>query len=173
VLRVLKPGGRLELRTDSENYYRYALEVFSRPREISFCVKKNRSLPVISKYEARWRRREKDIFALTLYSNVFSPQRSEGCDFVFEKRLSGKRPGELPAKSIVEEDYFVHFGHTYLRTDNGGGIIECSFGSFERPEHKYIFFEADGRMFYFPDIPVRTKANCKAHNRMRGFLYGC
>jgi len=47
-LRALKSGAILELRTDSQNYYEYSLEVFSKPKSIEFDVKKNIDIEVIS-----------------------------------------------------------------------------------------------------------------------------
>ncbi|WP_456431973.1 tRNA (guanosine(46)-N7)-methyltransferase TrmB [Nitratifractor sp.] len=170
-MRVLRPGGFLELRTDSENYYRYALEVFSRPPKVDFWVEKNRDLPVVSKYEARWRRMEKNIYTLTMRSLERSPERGELCDFSLEG-IDPSRVAALDRRPVVREGYFVHFSHRYRLTTGGGGLIECSFGSFDRPEHKYILYTDAGEGRYLPDVPVRTATNCRAHHLIRESLHG-
>jgi len=57
-MRVLREGGRLELRTDSDNYYWYALETFfaKNVAKTHVEIRKNEALEVTSKYEARWLR---------------------------------------------------------------------------------------------------------------------
>ena len=169
--RVLRPGGILELRTDSENYYRYALEVFSRPVKAEFRVEKNRELPVVSKYEARWRRMEKNIYTLTLRVLEESPLRENPSDFHFEGELDESRLTALPRKAVVEDGYFVHFGHRYRFADGSGGIVECSFGGFDRPEHKYLLYK-EGRVRYFPDRPVATITSARAHRTIEEWIHG-
>lgn len=171
-LRVLRPGGILELRTDSERYYRYALEVFSGPPRIEFRVEKNRDLPVVSKYEARWRRQAKDIYTLTVTAPERSPERRTDYRFTFDAPTTPERIAALPRKAIVEKGWFVHFGPRYRRVDGRGGIVECSFGSFDRPEHKYLRYDERGRLEYFPGIPVKTAANYAAHQRIGALIHG-
>jgi len=171
-LRVLRPGGILELRTDSENYYRYALEVFSRPVKSEFLVEKNRELEVVSKYEARWRKMEKNIYTLSLKALEESPPlRLEG-DFDLQAPPSWEKIASLPKKPLLREEHFVHFGHRYRFADGSGGIVECSFGSFDRPEHKYLLWREGEGIGYFPDLPVRSATNLKAHQTIGATLHG-
>jgi tRNA (guanine-N7-)-methyltransferase len=51
-MRVLRVGGRLELRTDSDKYFWYALETFFSVPKVEVEVRKNEALEVSSKYEA-------------------------------------------------------------------------------------------------------------------------
>ena len=171
-LRVLRPGGVLELRTDSENYYRYALEVFSRPLKVEFTVEKNRDLPVVSKYEARWRRMEKNIYTLTLTAREESPEKRRSFDFSFPGSVNRAQLLQLPERPVVAEGYFVHFGRRYRFSDGSGGIVECSFGSFDRPEHKYLIYEEGGAMRYFPERPVATATNAAAHQKIGELIHG-
>ncbi len=170
-MRVLRPGGILELRTDSENYYRYALEIFSRADKIDFRVEKNRKLEVISKYEARWLRMNKDIYTVSVRANELSEERKSDYNFTF-KPLNLKRLSKLPQKALVREWGFVHFGPIYRRSDERGGLIECSFGSFERPEHKYLRYDMEGNLEYFPQIPVKTAVNAEAHRLIGEWIHG-
>jgi tRNA (guanine-N7-)-methyltransferase len=171
-LRALRPGGLLELRTDSERYYRYSLEVFSRPVRADFRVEKNRDLPVVSKYEARWRRQEKDIYTLTMRSLEASPERKNDYRFTFGGTVDPERIAALPREATVGEGWFVHFGPRYRRVDGRGGVMELSFGSFDRPEHKYLRWDEEGRLEYFPGRPVRTAANHAAHQHIGALIHG-
>jgi tRNA (guanine-N7-)-methyltransferase len=170
-MRVLSPGGYLELRTDSEKYYRYALEVFSSPEKISFLVEKNRDLPVVSKYEARWKRMNKNIYNITVHSTEISEEKVMREDFAFERKASFEKLESLPKESKVYGGCFVKFGDYMVMSDGTGGVVECSFGSFDRPERRYLFVSADGNISYFPGRPVRTSANIEAHKRIGGWIY--
>jgi tRNA (guanine-N7-)-methyltransferase len=44
-------------------------------------------------------------------------------------------------------------------------LIKCAFGSFDRPEHKYVFLEEDGCR-YFVSEPVKTTVNLQAHQKL-------
>ncbi len=65
-MRVLKKGGKLELRTDSENYFKYSCELFLSLNRCEFSVKKNSNLEISSKYDDRWRKMQKNIYDLHL-----------------------------------------------------------------------------------------------------------
>jgi len=168
-LRVLKPQGILELRTDSENYYRYSLEIFSNPKKVSFKVEKNREIDVVSKYEARWKREEKNIYNLTLFCEREDIALKNNYNFKFNYQFNCQKISSLPDKSIIEDDIFVHFGKKYIRSDNKGCIVECSFGSFDRPEKKYLYIE-DGYVNYIPFNPINNKTSFKAHKKIEELL---
>lgn len=165
-LRALKKGGFLELRTDSVKYYNYSLEVFSTPKRADFRVLKNSDIEVISKYEERWRRMNKDIYTLTTYSLENSKDKDIEIDFSFNKP---KKEPLLPKDSIVKEDYFVHFGKEF-KFDNGF-VVECSFGSFNMPEKKMIVADGDS-CYYLPSNPIKSLVNQKAHNLIKEVLNG-
>ncbi|NPA30288.1 MAG: tRNA (guanosine(46)-N7)-methyltransferase TrmB [Epsilonproteobacteria bacterium] len=168
-LRVLRPGGTLELRTDSDNYFRYAMEVFLRPRTCRLAVEKNAEAAVRSKYEDRWRRMQKDIYEVHVSALEESPPRVLPASFEFEgsdgfEALLARRP----QNSHVAGDFFVHFERFY-RIREGEGVIRLSFGSFDRPEHKYLVIEGE-KPRYFPEDPVPTAANAKAHQYIKEWL---
>ena len=166
-IRVLKKGGVLELRTDSQNYYEYSLEVFSKPKVSRFMVEKNIDIEVKSKYEERWRRMDKNIYTLTLESLEESKDRELNIDFSFER---AKESIEIPIESIIKDNYFVHFGKSYKRVDGKGFVVECSFGSFNIPEKKMIV--VDDSCYYLPTNPVKSLVNFKAHNIIKEVLNG-
>lgn len=168
-LRVLRAGGRLELRTDSDKYFWYALETFFSVPKIEVEVRKNEALEVTSKYEARWLRQEKDIYDVYVKCAVVSEPGSLNLDFNFNgvKYTEGLEK-YLPVKSMVFEDYFVHFERVY-KTVEGKLLLKCAFGSFDRPEHKFILLDQQSCR-YFVSLPVKTTVNYKAHQKIMEYF---
>jgi len=168
-MRVLNVGGRLELRTDSDKYFWYSLETFFSIPKIEVEVRKNEALGVTSKYEARWKRQEKDIYDVHVKCKESSEEKSLVLDFNFNivKYRNGIE-NDLPKKTLVFDGYFVHFERMY-KTEDERLLIKCAFGSFDRPEHKYIFLDKTSCR-YFVSAPVRTSANYKAHRKIMELL---
>ncbi len=168
--RVLKVGGRLELRTDSENYYAYSYETFMSFNKIELEIKKNKEIAVSSKYEDRWKKMEKNIYDIAMICDVHSEELTIEGDFHFDSvELDKKALEALHAKKIVKEGYFVHFERVYV-IDENKELLKLSFGSFDRPEHLYIYIEG-GRASYFPHEPLRSKVNIAAHKTINGVLH--
>ena len=164
-MRVLEKNGRLELRTDSDNYFWYALETFFSVPKTQLEVRKNEALEVTSKYEARWLRQEKDIYDVYVKCMQESQECKTVIDFNFNTvKYTKSIETRLPKKAIVEEGYFVHFERIFKVTESSL-LIKCAFGSFDRPEHKYIFLEEEGCR-YFVSPPVKTAVNLQAHLKL-------
>lgn len=169
-LRVLTRGGRLELRTDSEKYFWYSMETFFALPEAEVHIEKNKELAVTSKYEARWKRQEKNIYEVHVISQEFSDEKSPVADFSFgESRYISGLEDRLPAKAVIEEDYFIHF-ERICRVGSESLLIKCAFGSFDRPEHKYIFVGRSACRYY-ASLPVKTAVNHRAHKKIVEYLY--
>jgi tRNA (guanine-N7-)-methyltransferase len=164
-MRVLRKGGRLELRTDSDKYFWYALETFFSVPKVEVEVRKNEALEVTSKYEARWLRQEKDIYDVYVKCTQESAPKEVTIDFNFNdvKYIQGIEE-RLPKKALVFEGYFIHFERVYKISEESV-LIKCAFGSFDRPEHKYILLEKDSCR-YFVSPPVRTTVNYQAHQKL-------
>ncbi len=168
-LRILDKNGTLELRTDSDLYYKYALDVFSLLPRLSMGVNKNHALPVMSKYEARWVRQEKDIYDVVIKCEDKSAKKEEEYNFLFSDFGYNISLKDIISKeSNIYEDYFVHFESIYMM-DTIGIVIKCAFGSFERPEHKYIILGANN-VEYYPSLPIASKSNYNAHLKIKEFL---
>ena len=75
---------------------------------------------------------------------------------------------DLPTKPLVFDGYFVHFERLY-KTNDEQLLIKCAFGSFDRPEHKYIILDKK-TCRYFVSLPVRTKVNFQAHQKIMELL---
>jgi len=164
-MRVLRKGGRLELRTDSDKYFWYALETFFSIPKVEVEVRKNEALEVTSKYEARWLRQEKDIYDVYVKCKEESASRELTIDFNFNdvKYIEGIE-NRLPQKALVFKGYFIHFERQYKISEHGL-LIKCAFGSFDRPEHKYIILD-EKSCRYFVSSPVKTTVNFQAHQKL-------
>ncbi|HIP28659.1 MAG TPA: tRNA (guanosine(46)-N7)-methyltransferase TrmB [Sulfurovum sp.] len=168
-MRVLGVSGRLELRTDSDKYFWYALETFFAVAKIEVEIRKNEALEVTSKYEARWIRQEKDIYDVYVKSKKKSEEQKVVLDFNFNivKYRNGLET-KLNKEALVFDGYFVHFERLY-KTEDEQLLIKCAFGSFDRPEHKYIILDKK-TCRYFVSSPVRTKVNHQAHQKIMELL---
>ncbi len=168
-MRTLKVGGGLELRTDSDNYFWYALETFFGVPKVEVVVRKNEDLEVTSKYEARWRKMQKDIYDVTVVCKEDSPPQEGSMEFNFNKvKYIPNQERRLPQKPMVFEGYFVHFERIY-KVGEDAMLVKCSLGSFDRPEHKYILVASD-QTRYFVSRPVKTQTNYLAHQKIVAYL---
>ncbi len=168
-MRVLKQDGKLELRTDSDNYYWYALETFFAVPKTEVNIRKNEALEVTSKYEARWLRQEKDIYDVHVKSQLISENIELFIDFNFNNVKYIKcLEDTLSKKPIVFDNYFIHFERMF-KNDENMLLIKCAFGSFDRPEHKYILLESNSCR-YFVSSPVKTQVNYEAHKKIMELL---
>ncbi|WP_298041891.1 tRNA (guanosine(46)-N7)-methyltransferase TrmB [uncultured Campylobacter sp.] len=132
IARTLGSGGRFELRTDSEEYFLYAMQKLSpyvqrKAGEISHF--KNRNAAVASKYEDRWRKMDKDIYDL-IYENktagVDEPQQFEMEFLKFDAAAIARNFKNFTFKG---EDFFVHFEEIFYfdaqkSLDAGGAYAE-------------------------------------------------
>jgi tRNA (guanine-N7-)-methyltransferase len=168
--RVLKVGGTLELRTDSENYYAYSYETFIDFPKITLNIRKNSDIEVSSKYEDRWKRMEKNIYDVTMINDLESDALKIEGSFEFEK-FSGEinKLFELGGLTKRFDGGFIHFERAYSLDD--GVMLRVSMGSFDRPEHLYVIVR-DKVISYYPSMPLRSKSNLDAHKFLNGVLNG-
>lgn len=164
-MRVLRKGGRLELRTDSDKYFWYSLETFFSVPKVEVQIRKNEALEVTSKYEARWLRQEKDIYDVYVKCTQESEDKQVEIDFNFnDVKYTQGIEDHLPQKALIFDGYFIHFERVYKISEQSF-LIKCAFGSFDRPEHKYILLE-ENTCRYFVSAPVKTTVNFHAHQKL-------
>jgi tRNA (guanine-N7-)-methyltransferase len=167
--RILKVGGSLELRTDSENYYAYSYETFIAFNKTTLHINKNRDIAVSSKYEDRWKKMEKNIYDLTMINDEESPELSLEGNFTFIKTETSFENLLKLSKEIKKfEDGFINFERAYMLKD--GIMFRMSMGSFEKPEHLYVIVKKD-EIFYYPALPLKSKSNLRAHRLLSEALY--
>lgn len=159
--RVLKVDGRLELRTDSENYYAYSYETFIAFNKTILHINKNREIAISSKYEDRWKKMEKNIYDVTMINEEESPELLIEGDFNFSK-FTNSHDDILNLHSTTQkfDGGFIHFERVY-KTQNGV-MLRISMGSFDRPEHTYVILDGE-KISYYPEIPLKSKSNLRAH----------
>ena len=171
-MRVLKPNGTLELRTDSDNYFHYSMEVFTKPKHVKLTLEKNGEAAIKSKYEERWLRHKKDIYEIRVESLEESNLKNTDVSFDFLQNLSiSSLFKQKPKSAWVENRSFAHIERFYAINEKDG-LIRLSLGSFDRPEHKFILIE-DGKPKYYPYDPVKTETNHKAHQIILKWIQKC
>lgn len=170
-LRVLKVNGTLELRTDSRKYFDYCTELLTNLPKGKIVIDINKDLEVSSKYEDRWKRQGKHIYDVTLYCENVDEDINLEYDFTFKEEIEfDEIIKNISTKAIVEDDYFIHIEDIYtIESKPNSGLIQVTYGSFDRPLNKYILVE-DKKARYFQDTPLPTSANIKAHNRLKEIM---
>ena len=168
--RVLAPQGRLELRTDSENYFAYSWETFIALNKAKLEVNKNQEIAISSKYEDRWKKMEKNIYDITLINEEISPAIKIEGSFEFKSGLDEARLTKLNATTQKLEGGFVHFERLY-KTSDGRMMARISMGSFERPEHLYVIIGTE-KSYYFPTQPVPSQINFAIHKHLDELIHG-
>ncbi|WP_324172737.1 tRNA (guanosine(46)-N7)-methyltransferase TrmB [Sulfurimonas sp.] len=168
--RVLKVDGRLELRTDSENYYAYSYETFINFNKTILQINKNKDIAISSKYEDRWKKMEKNIYDVTMINEESSSPLSIDGNFEFSKlKLSISELIDLHGVTKRFEGGFIHFERVY--TLENGVMMRISMGSFDRPEHLYVIVDASS-ICYHPSLPLKSKSNLSAHKFLDGVFNG-
>ncbi|WP_345973109.1 tRNA (guanosine(46)-N7)-methyltransferase TrmB [Sulfurimonas diazotrophicus] len=169
-IRVLKPEGKLELRTDSDNYFAYSFETFMALNQNHIEIYKNRALEVSSKYEDRWRRMEKNIYDVLMHNEELSGPLEAIAPFAFNAIAPDpERLEALNGSTLRFDEGFVHFERLY-RTDDGRAMFRLSMGPYARPEHLYLILGDAPR--YLPTPPVRSRTNARAHQLLIEALHG-
>ncbi|MCK9336654.1 MAG: tRNA (guanosine(46)-N7)-methyltransferase TrmB [Arcobacteraceae bacterium] len=167
-LRVLALNGTLELRSDSKEYFDFSLGILTDLTQCHIEIDINKDLEISSKYEDRWKKLGKNIYDLTLTNNILSPSSQNESSFEFDSIDINGLQEKLPTKSLVKDDYFVHFEKLYTITANSV-LVEVTFGSFNKPLSKFILIE-NSKARYLQGNPLITKANTKAHKTINEIL---
>lgn len=168
--RVLSVNGKLELRTDSENYYAYSYETFINFKKTTLQINKNKEIAISSKYEDRWKKMEKNIYDVTMINEQSSPKLSIEGTFEFSDANAEQKDIVALHTSIKKlEGAFIHFERVYENTAQV--MLRISMGSFDRPEHLYILID-DKKVSYYPHLPLKSRSNLIAHQYLDGVLHG-
>ncbi len=166
--RVLKYNGTLELRTDSRKYFDFCVELLTNLSSGKIEIDINKDLPISSKYEDRWKRQNKNIYDVTLYSNSIDDDIEPETDFSFDEKIDLLKTFEkLPKKSVIFDGFFFHIEDIFvIENEKNSGLIQATFGSFNRPVSKYLLIK-NGAISYYQGAPIPTSSNIKAHNKMK------
>ena len=183
--RVLRKGGTFELRSDSENYVKFALEKMIDFPRARVNIVKNEDLNITSKYEERWKRQQKDIYEVKFECVDDKAQEKLEFDFSFGRYDATKIAQNFRNETLKFDDFFVHFedifyarnldenreiSHKNLSNFKQNEIfIKVSFGSFNAPTSHFILITDEICKYYFKS-PLKTKANAKAHEKIKEYL---
>ncbi len=170
-LRVLKIEGTLELRTDSRKYFDYCTSLLTNLSSGRITIDINKDLPISSKYEDRWKLQGKNIYDVTLSCNQEDKAINLDYDFSFNNEIEfDEIIKTISTKAIVKDDYFIHIEDIFtIEEKENSGLLQITFGSFDRPLSKYILVE-NKKAKYFQDLPLPTSSNMKAHNNLKKML---
>ncbi|MBO7154538.1 MAG: tRNA (guanosine(46)-N7)-methyltransferase TrmB [Campylobacter sp.] len=166
--RTLKDGGTFELRSDDRDYTDFTIGCFMDLKNANMQIFKNRFLEISSKYEDRWIRQNKDIYDVicAFYGS------SDELDLDFKFEFSGLEleyiKSNFANKTIKYSDHFIHVERIYI-LDNGDALVRVAFGSFYRPEHRYLLISRQNTIYLFKK-PLLTPENIKAHNNLEDML---
>ncbi|WP_104744489.1 tRNA (guanosine(46)-N7)-methyltransferase TrmB [Helicobacter acinonychis] len=170
-LRVLKPNGFLELRTDDTLYFEDSLKLALKHFKSEIEIKKNAQIPVVSKYEARWNKLKKDIYDLRIYSLESNeiPFNNHAFDFSFDTITLNQKSARMILKTpkIIKEGYFVHVCNIY--ENKGDFLVELSMGDFDWSMRLFVLL-VKNQVFYLNKNPLKTLNNHKAHLLLQNIL---
>ena len=85
-------------------------------------------------------------------------------DVVYRKEILDK----ISYKPHLFDSFFIHFERLFYIADDAI-LIKLAFGSFDRPEHKYIYLDKE-KAYYFNSNPVKTVTNYKTHLKIMEYL---
>jgi len=169
-LRVLKKEGTLELRTDSRKYFDYCVDLLTNLPSGQITIDINKDLAISSKYEDRWKKQGKHIYDVVLKCAQEDKEINFNYDFSFNEEIEfDKIINNISTKAVVKDDYFIHIEDIFTMEESNSGLIQVTFGSFDRPLNKYILIK-NKKAKYFQDLPLPTSANIKAHNQLKVML---
>lgn len=168
-LRVLKKDGTLELRTDSRKYFDYCTSLLTTLPTGKITIDINKELEVSSKYEDRWKLQGKNIYDVVLTNYALDKEIALDYKFDFEAPIDlDSIKDTINTKPQVFETFFIHLENIYL-LENDSGLIQITFGSFNRPLSKYIYVK-NKKARYFQDSPLPTSANIASHKKLLEIL---
>lgn len=169
VKRVLKSGAKFELRTDSKMYFEFAKEKFSPLKNYEEFI--NKDLEISSKYEDRWKRMQKNIYDFIFINDSKVDKIDEKYSLKFLMHLFNPSIiyENFKNSTFKLDDCFIHFERIY-KFSSDEILIRLSFGAFNYPQHCYIKISKwDAKYFIF--LPLPSKLNYKAHNKIQEILY--
>lgn len=169
-LRILRVDGTLELRTDSRKYFDYCVELLTNLPKGKITIDINKDLKVSSKYEDRWKKQGKNIYDVILQCQQNDADIALDKDFSFEKLVDfNQLKTTVPTTALIEENFVIHIEDIFDISENSG-LIQLTFGSFNKPLNKYLYIN-EGKVSYFQGNPIPTSVNLKAHQKLKEILF--
>lgn len=162
--QILKKDGKFELRTDSQNYAKYAINEFLKLQNANLQIFKNKNLEISSKYEDRWKKLDKDIFDIQFTNYENSEKSTFTNDLNFSKSI---KIDNFKNYTIKENDFFIHFEDIF-EFENKEKFIKVAMGDFDIPQNLYILLGEKPK--YLIKQPLKTANFLKAHKKIEEIL---
>jgi tRNA (guanine-N7-)-methyltransferase len=166
--RVLEVGGVLELRTDSENYFESASKLFSETENIKVDLTKNEDIEIVSKYESRWKKLDKNIYNFQVTNLESSTEKEK---FHLEKSFEIQNRSNIPellGQTILKNDWFINFRDIYKIQDNIF-VLSLVAGSYSYPNTIFLLLNRN-KIEYLIKKPLELKANVEIDKYLREWL---
>lgn len=137
-MSALKERGFLELRSDSAEYVAYALKIARNAPNVA--IEEGDKCEVISKYEARWRRENKEIFNVRF---IKTDSRVICSGNISHFKLESLDMSKILAlRKIHNEEYLVHIRNIYEFDE--GYVLLLVFGAFRCLAKVYLVVTKNG-----------------------------
>ncbi|TSA85586.1 tRNA (guanine-N7)-methyltransferase [Helicobacter mehlei] len=171
---ILCKNAWLWLRSDDKPYFQQSLQlVLSLPCcDLQVCKNIDQDM-VLSKYEARWRRQQKDIWDLKL--RVLNPINRSYLPFSLDAPLHFKAPTKQEPlhlwqqKAWIQENCFLNI-QDVLEYENLW-LLVLSLGDLLTPLNKMVVVDRKkGTIEYIGGLPLNTKAHRQAHQHLLEIL---
>jgi tRNA (guanine-N7-)-methyltransferase len=157
ISRALKKGGFLHLRSDSDNFYDYSLDVLKNTDGLDIDSFVNKDIEVVSKYEQRWRKHQKVIRDIYAYSKTESCK-TEKKELLNLENIDLQEAGRHD-KAWREGSVFLAIKEM-LKVGENGAILFFTGGSIHSPVKHFLVDLGDGVRF-FGSKPLASDANIK------------
>lgn len=165
--RVLKKNAQIFLRTDCVEYLEYVKDLFVR-LDLEVSVYKNRHYDTTSKYEAKWKRMDKNIFDLVFVNEDGRSREVFNCDFSFEKHPQmDTKLKALVDKTFVEDGFVLRFLRCFEFYN--GILCKLAMGDASMVEIMYLILK-DDEISYFINSPQKTQKSFLAHQKIQNLL---
>lgn len=173
-LRVLSTDGILHLRSDDDIYTKDSIALALEMPSIDICVKKNYKYAITSKYEARWKKAQKDIYDMKITQH--SAQNETNIDLSAQKNIKNFSFDKILRKNVdnytdfsykkIARDWFLHIARIYRAGDIY--VLALCLGDFHQPQNAFlqISFCDKERTHYIGENLIPTQATIKAHRHL-------
>lgn len=165
-LEILKQNAKLHIRSDDYEYANDCIHEALQTNYTHFEVFKNRDIQIVSKYEARWSRMQKDMYDIYIFKNKKSQNaiKKSVPSFALPQEIALE---SICNKKVVQDKIFVSIGDLYRTKESTKvqkRVFQLAFGSCAMPFNTYVVAQ-NGNLSYFKEpLPIHT--HIQAHTML-------
>lgn len=171
--RILKDDGFIDIRSDDENFIKDSINEALSAKFAHFKVLKNKNTEIISKYEARWKKMQKDIYDLHIFKENIAEIQNLYISTSFDFEFSLQDLSQFCNQKWIKDSVFINIGDLYYsdpKADNKIYIAQIAFGSFYMPFNTYLVLEKNGNLHYLKK-PLDIQSHRLAHEFLCKILF--